>query len=147
MPPDPLDGFRHAHGLEQPGATHWTFTLGPFTIRLRNFAWRRAAIDAHDRHHLITGYPLTIAGEIQMAAWEWGAGRYPDWRATAFCAPLIVAGALVMPRQTWRAYRTGLLSKSFYPSRRTSRHSNAKAKNCPAEPKSCGAPSNRNSIM
>jgi ubiquinone biosynthesis protein Coq4 len=81
---------------------------------LPNFRWRQAAIDAHDRHHVITGYPLTIAGEIQLAAWEWGAGRYPDWRATAFCAPLIIAGALTMPRQTLNAFRRGKRMESLY---------------------------------
>jgi len=88
------------------------------TVTLRNFAWRQAAIDAHDAHHLITGYPLTMRGEIQLAAWEWGAGRYPDWRATAFCTPLIVAGAIIMPRRTLLAFRAGRKTRSLYPPRR-----------------------------
>lgn len=112
---DPLADFRAAHGLADPGAPHWQLRWGRLTLRLPNFAWRRAAIDAHDMHHLITGYPLTLRGEIQLAAWEWGAGRYPDWRATAFCAPLILAGIVVMPRRTWRAFRSGRESQSLYP--------------------------------
>jgi len=115
---DRLPDFRAAHGLADPEASHWCFSIGPMTVRLPNFAWRQAAIDAHDMHHLITGYPLTMRGEIQLAAWEWGAGRYPDWRATAFCAPLILAGAILMPRRTWRAFREGSRGRSLYPSSR-----------------------------
>jgi hypothetical protein len=113
-----LPDFRAAHGLADPDASHWTLRVGPVTLRLRNVAWRRAAIDAHDMHHLITGYPLTLRGEMQLAAWEWGAGRYPDWRATAFCAPLVLAGAVIMPRRTWRAFRDGRKSQSLYPAPR-----------------------------
>lgn len=116
--PDPLDVYRANHALEPRDAPHWTCRIGPWELCLPNFAWRQAAIDAHDRHHMLTGYPLTLQGEIQMAAWEWGAGRYPDWRATAFCSPLILLGGMVMPRQTWRAFRWGRECASLYPSRK-----------------------------
>jgi hypothetical protein len=114
-PLDPLARFRREHQLEPSNASHWSCRIGFFVFRLPNFAWRQAAIDAHDRHHLMTGYPLTLVGEIQLAAWEWGAGRYPDWRATAFCAPLILAGIVTMPRRTWRAYSDGKRRESLYP--------------------------------
>lgn len=113
-----LPDFRATHGLADPTAPQWRLRFGPVTMTLPNFAWRQAAIDAHDMHHLITGYPLTMRGEIQLAAWEWGAGRYPDWRATAFCTPLIVAGALIMPRRTLLAYRAGRKAQTLYPRRR-----------------------------
>lgn len=119
--PDPLELLRETHRLERPDAARWSFRLGPLLVGLPNFAWRKAAIDAHDRHHLITGYPLTMAGEIQLAAWEWGAGRYPDWRATLFCSPLILAGMLALPRRTWRAYAAGRRSESLYPRKRPRR--------------------------
>lgn len=112
---DPLETLRETHQLEHASASHWRFRIGPFIFRLPNFAWRQAAIDAHDRHHLMTGYPLTMTGEIQLAAWEWGAGRYPDWRATLFCSPLIICGAIALPRRTWRAYVAGRKCTSLYP--------------------------------
>jgi len=117
---DPLDAYRIAHGLEASSASHWTCRLGSWTLRLPNFAWRQAAIDAHDRHHILTGYPLTLRGEIQMAAWEWGGGRYPDWRATLFCSPLILLGMIAMPMQTLRAFRRGQGGRSLYVARKTS---------------------------
>jgi len=116
--PDPLDVYRANYALESPNAPRWNCRIGPWEICLPNFAWRQAAIDAHDWHHMLTGYPLTLRGEIQVAAWEWGAGRYPDWRATAFCSPLILLGAVTMPRQTWRAFRWGRECASLYPSRK-----------------------------
>lgn len=115
MTPDALARFRQCHGLGQRDATHWSCRFGPVVLRLPNFAWRRLAIDAHDRHHLMTGYPVTLSGEIQLAAWEWGAGRYPDWRATLFCSPLIAMGLVALPRRTWRAFRRGQRSMSLYP--------------------------------
>jgi hypothetical protein len=113
-PDDRLVRFRQAHDLEAADAPRWRCRIGPFVLHLPNFVWRQAAIDAHDLHHVMTGYKLTLSGEIQLAAWEWGAGRFPDWRATLFCTPLIVAGALVMPRRTYRAYRLGCRSQSLY---------------------------------
>jgi hypothetical protein len=113
-PTDALERYRRENGLEPGDASHWTCRIGPVRLRLPNFAWRRRAVDAHDRHHMITGYPLTMTGEIQMAAWEWGAGRYRDWRATLMCGSLIVVGAVAMPRRTLRAYRDGRKGESFH---------------------------------
>lgn len=112
---DPLERYRREHGLEARNASHWICRIGPLRLRLPNFAWRQRAIDAHDRHHMITGFPLTMAGEIQVAAWEWGAGRYPDWRATLMCGSLVLLGAVAMPRRTLRAYRYGRRCESLHP--------------------------------
>ena len=98
-----------------PDASSWTCVIGPLTLRLPNFEWRRRAIRAHDLHHLMTGYPMTMRGEFQMAAWEYGAGRYPHWGATLFCAPLILIGLCWSPRAMWRAWRDGRRSQSLYP--------------------------------
>lgn len=95
-------------------APSWTCRVGPLTLRFPNFAWRRRALAAHDLHHLMTGYPMTMRGECQMAAWELGAGRYPHWGATMFCTPLILLGLIWSPAAIWRAYRSGRSSQSLY---------------------------------
>ena len=95
-------------------AASWTCPVGPVTLRLPNFAWRRRALAAHDLHHLMTGYPMTMRGEFQMAAWEIGAGRYPHWGATLMCAPLVLAGLIWSPAAIARAFRAGLRSRSLY---------------------------------
>jgi hypothetical protein len=62
----------------------------------------------------MTGYPMTMRGEFQMAAWELGAGPYPDWGATLFCAPLLVAGLFWSPAKMARAFRLGRQTTSLY---------------------------------
>lgn len=96
-----------------PGS--WTCAVGPLTLRFPGFAWRRRALRAHDLHHAMTGFPMTLRGELQMAAWELGAGRYPHWGATLFCSPLILVGLLWSPTAMWRAWRDGCRTRSLYP--------------------------------
>lgn len=109
-----LARLREARESKSAPAAYWTCPIGPLTVRLPNFVWRRKAIDAHDLHHLMTGYPMTIRGEFQMAAWEFGAGRYPDWRATLFCGPLILIGLFWSPSRMFAAYKAGRRSESLY---------------------------------
>lgn len=105
--------------LRQPAAaetaTRWPCRVGPLTLRFPNFNWRRRALRAHDLHHLMTGYPMTMRGEYQLAAWEFGAGRYPHWGASLFCGPLILIGLLWSPSTIWRAWLEGRNSRSLYP--------------------------------
>lgn len=92
----------------------WTCQFGPLTFRFPNFSWRRRAIVAHDLHHAMTDYPMTMRGEFQIAACEFGAGRYPHWGATLFCMPLILIGLLWSPRRMRAAFRAGRQTKSLY---------------------------------
>jgi len=62
----------------------------------------------------MTGFPMTMRGEFQMAAWELGAGRYPHWGATLMCAPLALAGFFWSPGRIVRAYRAGRGERSLY---------------------------------
>lgn len=109
-----LASLRAEAGFEADTARTWRCRLGPVTLRLPNFGWRRDAIFRHDLHHVITGYPCTMRGEFQMAAWEFAAGRYPHPAATAFCAPLVLAGLLWSPGSIWRAFLAGRRSRSLY---------------------------------
>lgn len=97
----------------------WPCRLGPFTLHFPDFGWRRRALRAHDLHHAMTGYPMTMRGEFQMAAWEYGAGRYPHWGATLFCAPLILFGLCWSPGAMLRAWRAGRMNQSLYPALRS----------------------------
>lgn len=104
------------HGLGIDGGTsaaRW-MPLRRLGLRLRNFDWRRRAIQRHDLHHLLTGYPCTAAGELQMAAWEFAAGRFPGIEATLFCLPLVGLGAVAAPRKSFLAYVRGRRSISLY---------------------------------
>src|SRR5262249_47927176 len=111
-----LAAFRQANGLpaDETASAFWTCRLGPLTLRLPNFAWRRQAILAHDVHDVLTGYPCTLGGECQMAAWEFAAGRMPQWGPALFCLPLVPLGFLWQPRRMLRALRSGRRSYSLH---------------------------------
>jgi len=113
---DALRAFRTVNGLhhDEREARWWIVRADLVIFPLPNFAWRRRAIDAHDVHHLLTGYPCTVEGELLIAAWEFGAGRYPHWGATLFCGPLVLAGLFYMPRRILEAWRRGRRSRSLY---------------------------------
>jgi hypothetical protein len=96
------------------GMAYWYLGPGLLHIRVPNFGWRKRAIVRHDVHHLLTGYPCTPTGEMQMAAWEFAAGRFPHPGATAFCLPLVGMGAVVSPRRTFAAFVRGRRSTSLY---------------------------------
>jgi hypothetical protein len=108
--------FRKANGLtaDEASNSRWTCRLGPISVRLPNFEWRRRAILAHDLHHVLTGIPCGLRGEMQMAAWEFGAGPMPHWGATLFCLPLVVAGLFWTPRRVLRAFLAGRRSRSLH---------------------------------
>ena len=95
-------------------AERWSCSVGPITLTFPNFEWRRRALRAHDLHHAMTGYPMTMRGEFQVAAWEFGAGRYPHWGATLFCGPLVLIGLCWSPAAIWRAWREGRRTRSLY---------------------------------
>ena len=116
-----LAAFRRENGLadDESLRVSWSCRLGPVAVRLPNFAWRRQAIFAHDLHHVLTGFPCTMRGECQMAAWEFGAGGMPHWGATCFCLPLIVAGLLWAPRRILLAFLGGRRSRSLHQAKPT----------------------------
>lgn len=105
-----------ANGMDADPAqvSNWVCRIGPLLIRLPNWDWRRKAITRHDLHHILTGYPCTMTGEMQMAAWEFAAGRYRHWAATLFCMPLALLGLVCAPCRTATAFRDGLASRSLY---------------------------------
>jgi hypothetical protein len=111
-----LTAFRLANGIRADEIAHgwWTCRIVRLPLRLPNFAWRRRAILAHDIHHVLTGYPCTLHGEFQMAAWELGAGRMPHWGAALFCLPLVLPGFWCIPRRMLQAFKAGRRSRSLH---------------------------------
>jgi hypothetical protein len=92
----------------------WSFEAWGVTLYSYNFAWRRKALAFHDLHHVVTGYPCNMEGEMQVATWEFAAGPCPSPFAQLFCLPLVAMGAATMPRKTFAAYRNGRRSNSLF---------------------------------
>lgn len=115
-----LAEFRRVNGLAAGEISNswWACRLGPFSIQLPNFKWRQRAILAHDVHHVLTGIPCGMYGEMRMAAWEFGAGPMPHWGATLFCLPLAFIGLCLTPHSVLRAYRAGRQSHTLHNSER-----------------------------
>lgn len=113
---DVLSAFRRRNGIPTDEAvrTRWTCRIGPVSVQLPNFQWRKDAILAHDLHHILTGYPCTLRGECHVAAREFGAGTMPHWAAWLFCLPSVLIGFLWSPRRQWNAFATGRSSHSLH---------------------------------
>lgn len=109
--------FKIENGLPADGgyaARRWSMRLGDVRVWLPNFKWRQRAVPIHDLHHIVTGLPCTPAGEMQVAAWEFAAGRFPHPYATLFCLPLVAVGAVLHPRLTFAAFVLGRHSRTLY---------------------------------
>src|SRR5215471_1196999 len=73
-----------------------------------NTTRHRWAIMLHDLHHVATGYGTDIAGEGEISAWELRGGlRGLDPYVRAIVVSGSVAGLLLHPKRTWRAWKAG----------------------------------------
>ncbi len=88
--------------------------LGPLPLAIPNTASRKQAVPLHDLHHILTGYGTDWLGELEISAWELGAGcgRYSfAWQINL---QGVAVGLLVCPLRTLRAFRRGLRCRSLY---------------------------------
>jgi hypothetical protein len=87
--------------------------IGPWTLRLWNPPSRRRVVAAHDCHHVLTGFGTDWIGEMEVAAWECGAGLGRNPFAWLVCVQFALLGLLRCPRRTWRAWRHGRRARSL----------------------------------
>ena len=106
-------GKDHFFAPESP-AKWWYFKVLGLKIYCYNFDWRKRALFTHDLHHVVTGYPCTMKGEMQVATWEFAAGRFPNIFSNLFCLPLVAAGTLLIPGKTFKAFQRGQQSRSLF---------------------------------
>lgn len=111
----------------------WSFMILGFKVYCYNFKWRQQAIAHHDLHHIVTGYPCTLIGEMQLATWEFAAGRFPNIYANLFCLPLVAVGTVLIPGKLWAAFRHGRQSQSLFNTPITGELLNSKVNDLRAE--------------
>ncbi|MEN8182425.1 MAG: hypothetical protein ABFS46_07810 [Myxococcota bacterium] len=75
----------------------------------------RRSLTLHDLNHLISGYDLSLRGEVENAAWELGSGgcgRYVFFWVDRTI--IVLLGLLSVPRTVVRAFRAGRSCRNLY---------------------------------
>ena len=90
------------------------FALGPLKFPVPNTAGRKVAVRYHDLHHIVTGYDTDWRGEFEIAAYEIGAGCERLLAAWVINLGGLMAGLVLMPSRTTRAFYRGRHSHSLY---------------------------------
>jgi hypothetical protein len=64
-----------AAGVDVDAAARWVWTkIGPIPFAYPNTKSRKRLVQAHDLHHLLSGYGTDLVGEAELGAWELGTG-------------------------------------------------------------------------
>jgi len=105
------NGFPADGGYE---AAWVDFELGPVPLPFPNTNARRRAVKIHDLHHVLTGYRTDIFGEVEISAWELGAGCGSMVAAWVLNLGGMALGMLIAPRRTWQAWLHGRSAQSLY---------------------------------
>ncbi len=90
------------------------FKLGPVPMPFPNSKARLRAVRYHDLHHILTGYKTDIRGELEISAWELGAGCKDFYAAWILNLGGVGLGAWFMPRRSYRAFLRGRRSRTLY---------------------------------
>ena len=109
--------YFEANGFGEDGGygAKWVdFKLGKVPFPIPNSASRVRAVRFHDLHHVLTAYDTDTIGEFEISAWEIAAGCKTFAAAWALNLSGMVAGALVAPRRTFRAFVRGRRSRTLY---------------------------------
>lgn len=109
--------YFEANGFGDDGGygNKWVdFKLGKVPFPIPNSPSRVRAARFHDLHHVLTGYDTTTIGEFEISAWEIAAGCKGFAAAWALNLSGMVAGALVAPRRTFRAFVRGRRNRTLY---------------------------------
>jgi len=112
-----LRGYFEDNGFGEDGGygSAWVdFKLGPIPFPLPNTEARKRAVRFHDLHHILTGYRTDLTGELEISAWEIGAGCRDFHAAWVLNLSGMAGGVLLAPGRTWRAFVRGLHERSAY---------------------------------
>ncbi|MCA9599858.1 MAG: hypothetical protein KC776_41415 [Myxococcales bacterium] len=111
------DEYFRSNGFGEDGgySAAWVdFKLGPIPFPFPNSPARRKAVPYHDLHHLLTGYGTDFLSELEISAWEIGAGCKNVWIAWHLNLSGMATGAALIPRRVFRAFVRGRRSETLY---------------------------------
>lgn len=117
-PSDYLDAFYAQYNLGEEGGKDASYVKIEFSkfvrVYIPNWDDRRKAVLRHDIHHLLTGYESVLHGEFEIAGWEIGSGCMNYWAAYLLNSGGLLAGMIVYPRPTFRAFILGCRTSNLY---------------------------------
>ena len=87
---------------------------GCLLVPLPNIETRHIYLKYHDLHHIVTGYDTDLVGEMEISAWELGAGCEDFVAAYVLNVGGLSGGAAIAPLRTLRAFARGRQSRSLY---------------------------------
>lgn len=90
------------------------FMLGPIPFPFPNTQGRVRALAVHDLHHIVTGYQTDLRGELEISAWELGAGCKDFYAAWFLNLAGLAGGLFLAPIRVFRAFVRGVNSHSLY---------------------------------
>lgn len=108
--------FRDNHFGDDGGyGARWVrFEFGPVPFAIPNTKARLRAVAYHDLHHLATGYATDYRGELEISAWEIGAGCKGFGAAWLINLAVMFGGLCVCPRRTLAAFLRGRAGDTLY---------------------------------
>jgi hypothetical protein len=113
-----LNNFYQEYNLGDEGGNHLNYVtleiFNFFNVYIPNWDNRRKAVLRHDIHHLLTGYKSELLGEFEIAAWEIGSGCMNYFAAYLLNAGGLLAGLLIYPRPTFKAFLLGCRTTNLY---------------------------------
>jgi hypothetical protein len=105
-----VNGFGDDGGY---GSAWVDFKLGPVPFPFPNSKERVRALRFHDLHHILTGYDTNFLGELEISAWEIGAGC-KDYTVAWLLNLSGIASWWLSPGRIFRAWVRGRRSRSLY---------------------------------
>lgn len=106
---------RNSFGDDGGYSQKWVkFKLGPISVAFPNHSSRVRAVRIHDLHHVLTGYDTNWTGEVEIAAFEIGAGCGDYAAAWLLNLSAMAIGLFTNPRTMFAAFLRGRRSRSLY---------------------------------
>ena len=105
---------------DQYAARFVRFRIGKKSVWLPNSPGRTRALPYHDLHHVLTAYPTSWRGEVEIAAWELASGCRDYLTVWVINLGALAIGLVLAPTSAFRAFVRGRHSDNLYGDRHRS---------------------------
>lgn len=88
--------------------------LKGISLYIPNVEARKKVVLKHDIHHMMTGYPAVMKGEIEISAWELSTGCFRYWVPLTLNTYGMMMGIPFNLKGVWKAWVRGRRTKNLY---------------------------------